>query len=396
MKARNFTLTPIIKPLHCLGLALLLSVLAACQTNPVDPNEQVIAPVAATTVTLGEASTVVAPVNTAAATPSAAPPPITIYSPYSSEGLQALNEFRSNNNALNDFLLRNRKPDYFFSGSNTEFSYQKIYLVYLGSENLYLFDSKLKEPYKKFHPLPATIKESFRGLKPATVPTPASPTTASAPASATTAASRQHNGSDESDERPAIEKTLSMQRPEPYLSAVTLYQIPRQGMEGETIYPELYFLDVPLNDMLENQYSARYDSQKHMLKLIFPRFYDADMLYRTPDSDTRKIPVEMNNGQQGRQVSLLVPDFMPGSLFYRNTRNNISKAFSSLYQVTVPPGFIDSSQLAIRYSIKLCQSDKLAYCAVKKDETTYVRAIVIEATLYDRRSRTPIETFVLK
>lgn len=375
-------------------LALLASALTACQTSKTDvnPDEQVISPVAATAVTLTEASTVVAPTATAAsaaATPAPAAPQIVIYSPYSSEGLLALNEFRSNNSALNDFLLRNRKPDYFFSGSNTEFSYQKIYLVYLGSENLYLFDSKLKEPYKKFHPLPATIKESFKGLKPATVPAPQSTASATALAPAT----RQHNGGDERDERPAIEKTLSTQRPEPYLSAATLYQVPRQGMEGETVYPDLYFLDVPLNDMLENQYSARYDSQKHVLKLIFPRFYDANIVYKTPDSDTRKIPVDLGSN---RQISLLVPDFMPGSLFYHNTRNNISKAFSSLYQVTVPPGFIDSSQLAMRYSVKLCQSDKLAYCAVKKDEATYVRAIVIEATLYDKRSKTPIETFVLK
>src|SRR5258705_8052156 len=71
----------------------------------------------------------IAPSPTSTLTPATqkvAPEAIVPLSPYSSDGLLVLNEFRSNNIALNDFLLRNRKPDYFFTSANTEFKYQKI------------------------------------------------------------------------------------------------------------------------------------------------------------------------------------------------------------------------------------------------------------------------------
>ena len=387
---------------NILFLTLLIPALISCSTTKSTPTkplrpEQHINPVTANAVTL------VSPVTTTATAPALAPTPapqINIYSPYSSEGLQALNEFRSNSSTLNDFLVRNRKPDYFFSGINTDFSYQKIYLVYLESENLYLFDAKLQEPYKKFHPLPESVRSNFKGLLP-DKPTVQN-STLSSQASTQQPITQQpfsQNNATEMALPSTIEKTLAVKKPEPYLSTSLLYQIPHEGLDNNSgsnpLYPDLYFLDMPLDDLLENQYSAKYDSKKHILKLIFPKSYEAGMLYKKPDTETRKIFVE-NNAGSGKELSVIVPDFLPGSAFYRTTHGNIAKAFSSLYQINVPQNFIDSSQLHMRYSIKLCQNDKLDYCAIKKNNATYVRAIVIEATLYDSATRLPIETFVLK
>lgn len=368
------------KPVARVVTALMIVLVTSCSSTPVAKPPVALESAAAPKV-VQSAKT---PVQ---ATPTAEPA-ITIYSPYSTEGLLALNDFRSNNSALNDFLVRNRKPDYFFSGINTEFAYQKIYLVYLESENLYLFDSKLKEPYKKFHPLPESVKQNFKGL----LPTQTSNLASTQPTSTSPVA---QNNVVEMEYLNTIEKSLTQNKPEPYLNAQLLYQIPREGMTGSTLYPDLYFLDMPLSDLLENQYSAKYDNKKNILKLIFPKSYEAGILYKKTDTETRKIFVE-HNVSGGNELSLLVPDFLPGSAFYQTRHGNISKVFSSLYQINVPHTFIDSNQLHMRYSIKLCQNDAIVHCAVKKDNATYVRAIVIEATLYDNKTKLPIETFVLK
>jgi hypothetical protein len=204
-------------------------------------------------------------------------------------------------------------------------------------------------------------------------------------------------GISEADNRNTIEKSLAIKSPQPYLNPELLYAVPRAGMSGgeNPLYPDLYFLDMPLNDLLENQYSAKYDSKKHSLKLIFPRSYEAGMLYKKPGTETRKIFV-VHSLVDGNELSLIVPDFLPGSDFYKTTHGNVSKAFSSLYQISVPQNFVDTNPLHMRYSIKLCQKDSLDYCAVKKGNAVYIRAIVIEATLYDNNTKLPIESFVLK
>lgn len=327
--------------------------------------------------------------------PSKSPAPITPLSPYSTEGLLALNEFRSANSYLNDFLIQNRKPDYFFSGDNSDYSYKKIYLVYFESENLYLFDPELSEHYKKFHPLPDSIKASFTQIlaERSANKAPESPVSNSQP----NTQSDIRNVEDLTE----IEKSLALNNPAPYLYSKMLYAVPRSGADAKNpLYPDLYFLDKPLSELLENEYSEKYDSKKQILKLIFPKSYDTEILYKKQSIETRKIFVEhsQNNpsSKQGGELSLIVPDFLPGSDFYQTTHSNMTKAFSSLYQVKVSPQIVKNKRLRMRYSIKLCQKDAFDYCAVNKNNAVYVRAIVISATLYDDTTKTPIETFVLK
>ena len=336
------------------------------------------------------------------ATPDTAivPPPkateeIVPLSPYSSEGLLALNEFRSNNLALNDFLLRNRKPDYFFTSAHTEFKYQKIYLVYLGSDNLYLFDAQLAEPYKKFHPLPNTIKSSLEkflqenhpaqeAIENATANNANTETLDTLPANSTVNA--------------AIEKDLANRKPQPYLDQNILQtlSLASNGAESNSpIYPNLYYLDKNLNDILENTYSAKYEARKQKLKLIIPRAYETGGVYKDKNVDVRKIYLERNLAT-GKEMSLLVPDFFPGSNYYQDVHGKVIKAFASLYEVDVPQKVFDEGKIRMRYSIKLCQKDNAQYCVTKSDDNTYIRAIVIAATLYDSSTNTVIDTFVLK
>jgi len=316
-------------------------------------------------------------------------------SPYSSEGLLALNEFRSNNLALNDFLLRNRKPDYFFTSAHTEFKYQKIYLIYLGSDNLYLFDAQLAEPYKKFHPLPSTVKSSLEKFLQENHPAQevienTATNTANTETLDTLPSSTTVNT--------AIEKNLADHKPQPYLDQNILQtlSLASNGAESNSpIYPNLYYLDKNLNDILENSYSAKYEERKQKLKLIIPRAYETGGVYKDKNVDARKIYLERNLAT-GKEMSLLVPDFFPGSNYYQDVHGKVIKAFASLYEVDVPQQAFDNGKLRMRYSIKLCQKDNAQYCVTKSDGNTYIRAIVIAATLYDSSTNTVIDTFVLK
>jgi len=305
-------------------------------------------------------------------------------SPYSSDGLMALNQFRSNNMALNDFLIRNRKPDYFFSSANTEFKYQKIYLVYLASDNLYLFDPQLSEPYKKFHPLPGAIKTNLdkilntdHHVEPSTGSIETSP---------------PENLTNET-----IEENLSERKPVPYLDQPVIQALTLASSDpvNNPIYPKLLFLDKNLNDVLENAYSAKYEVYKKKLKLIIPRAYETGGVYKDKSLDARKIYLDRNLAT-GKETVLIVPDFFPGSSYYKNTHGKVIKAFASLYEVDVAQHLFDDGQLRVRYSIKICQKDDAKYCATKVDGNIYIRAIVIAATLYDGSTNTVIDTFVLK
>lgn len=323
-----------------------------------------------------------------------------LLSPYSTEGLVTLNQYRTNNTALNDFLLRNRKPDYFFSGVETDFAFQKIYLVYVESQNLYLFDPTLSTPYKKFNPLPTSIQQRVAAL-PVQRPVYASQNRA-AMGSDSIEKSKPSNRAPLTENQPAdhrmeIERSLVDRQPSPYLNVSLFYDIPTEKNPDGSVpsYPDLYFLDKPLEELVENAYSIKYDSQKHSLKIIFPQSYEAAALYQNSKMETRKILVS-HDAANGRELSLVVPDFLPGSAFYQATRGNMAKAFASLYQVNLPKDVSGQKNLRLRYQIKLCQNDTREQCAVRKGNVTTVRAIVMAATLYDSSTLKPIETFVLK
>lgn len=313
-----------------------------------------------------------------------------LLSPYSTEGLLTLNQYRTSNTALNDFLLRNRKPDYFFGDGATDFSFQKIYLIYVESQNLYLFDPTLSTPYKKFNPLPPSIQQRIAAL-------PVQRTVSMG--SDSIEKPKQSNPAPLTpiDYQADIEKSLSSRQPQPYLNISLLYDIPTEKNPDGSVpsYPDLYFLDKPLEELVENAYSIKYEAQKHSLKIIFPQSYDAAALYQNNKMETRKILVS-RDAANGRELSLVVPDFLPGSAFYQATRGNMAKAFASLYQVNLPKDVNGQKNLRIRYQIKLCQNDTREQCAVRKGNITTIRAIVMAATLYDSRTLKPIETFVLK
>jgi len=314
-----------------------------------------------------------------------------LLSPYSTEGLVTLNQYRTNNTALNDFLLRNRKPDYFFGGGETDFSFQKIYLIYVESQNLYLFDPTLSTPYKKFSPLPPSIQQRVAALP------VQRPVYASSMGSDSIEKPKQSSLTPLTDHRADIERSLTSRQPQPYLNVSLLYDIPAEkNPDGSVpVYPDLYFLDKPLEELVENAYSIKYDSQKHSLKIIFPQSYEAAALYQNSKMETRKILVS-HDASNGRELSLVVPDFLPGSSFYQAARGNMAKAFASLYQVNLPKDVSGQKNLRMRYQIKLCQNDSREQCAVRKGNVTTVRAIVMAATLYDSTTLKPVETFVLK
>jgi len=319
-----------------------------------------------------------------------------LLSPYSTEGLMTLNQYRTNNTALNDFLLRNRKPDYFFGGGETDFAFQKIYLVYVESQNLYLFDPTLSTSYKKFNPLPASIQKRV-AAQPAQRPVYAAHPTTSPPTAKAAVAKKFTAESLSVDYRVEIEKNLSSRQPQPYLNISLLYDIPTEKNPDGSVptYPDLYFLDKPLEELVENAYSIKYESTKHRLKIIFPQAYEAGDLYQNDKMEARKILVSQDTSN-GRELSLVVPDFLPGSAFYQSTRGNMAKAFASLYQVNLPRDVNGQKNLRMRYQIKLCQNDTREQCAVRKGNVMTVRAIVMAATLYDSTTLKPIETFVLK
>jgi hypothetical protein len=319
-----------------------------------------------------------------------------LLSPFSTEGLVMINQYRTSNPALNDFLLRNRKPDYFFGGGETDFAFQKIYLVYVESQNLYLFDSALATPYKRFNPLPASIQQRVAAL-----PAQRTVHTLKVPekkpvlrkSDIQTAPPEQSSADHWED----IERNLATRQPHPYLNVSLLYDIPTEKNPDGSIpnYPDLYYLDKPLEELVENAYSIKYESAKHSLKIIFPQSYEAGALYQNNQMETRKILIS-HDARNGRELSLVVPDFLPGSAIYQSTRGNMAKAFASLYQVKLPKDVSGQKNLRMRYQIKLCQNDNHEQCAVRKGNVTTIRAIVIAATLYDSSTLKPIETFVLK
>lgn len=330
--------------------------------------------------------------------------PTPLLSPYSTEGLVTLNQYRTNNTSLNDFLLRNRKPDYFFGGGETDFAFQKIYLVYVESQNLYLFDPTLSSPYKKFNPLPATIQQLVTAL-PVQRPIYSVSEAQQAPRSTektskiTSTTGKKITTMEKrfNDYTSDIEKSLSARQPQPYLNVSLLYDIPTEKNSDGSVsaYPDLYFLDKPLEELVENAYSIKYESQKHSLKIIFPQSYESAALYQNSQLETRKILVS-HDASNGRELSLVVPDFLPGSVLYQLTRGSMTKAFASLYQVNLPKDVAGQKNLRMRYQLKLCQSDGRDACAVRKGNVTTIRAIVMAATLYDSTTLRPIETFVLK
>lgn len=316
-----------------------------------------------------------------------------LLSPYSTEGLLTLNQYRTHNTALNDFLLRNRKPDYFFGDGATDFSFQKIYLIYVESQNLYLFDPTLSTSYKKFNPLPPSIQQRISAL-PAKRVAMGSDSIEKPKQSSLTPLTTESLAVDHQTD---IEKSLASRQPQPYMNVSLLYDIPTEKNPDGSVpfYPDVYFLDKPLEELVENAYSIKYDSSKHSLKIIFPQSYEAAALYQNGKMETRKILVS-RDASNGRELSLVVPDFLPGSTFYQATRGNMAKAFASLYQVNLPKGVSGQKNLRMRYQVKLCQSDAHEQCAARKGNITTVRAIVMAATLYDSSTLKPIETFVLK
>jgi hypothetical protein len=331
-----------------------------------------------------------------------------LLAPDSTEGLLALNQYRSHNEALNDYLLHNPKPDYFFGNRRDAYTDRKVYLVYLASETLYVFDAQSSEPYKKFHPLPESIRGSLKtGIAQAPRDNAANPPgktttrsvvnrTVSQPAATPGHAAVEGRNTDIDHN---IEKSLSIENPEPYLQISLLNSIPLEP-DAAPVYADTYFLDLPLSELLDNDYSMKFDAAKKTLKLIFPKSYNVGTLYQNASIEARKLfvirPVIHPDNSMGTELSLVVPDFLPGSALYQNTHGAMSKVFASLYQVTMPASFREDHLLRMRYSLKLCQADSIRRCAVREGNSRSVRAIVIAATLYDSNTKTVIDTFLLK
>lgn len=317
-----------------------------------------------------------------------------ILSPYSSEGILILNQYRTNNIQLEEFLKRNRKPDYFFIGPETDYKFQKIYLVYLKNENLYLFDPALAEPYKKFHPLPSSIKNRLDSLSP-----PPQKNIAAAnpmPPSTTQAATIPTSENQAPAESPLheIEKTLNQTRPQPYFDSGLLSSL-IDGSAASDIDLETYYFDKPLDELVENQYSIKYEADKNLLKIIFPQFYETALLYQNAQMDTQKIIIAKSDNK-GLEMAVVVPDFLSGSSFYQSNRGNMKKAFSSLYQLNVPKGIQNHHNIRMRFQLKICQNDTKKTCISKTAGGFAVRGVVLSATFYDGQTRTPIETITLK
>lgn len=349
--------------IHTLAALLAVVVLSSCsvhtaeQTNP--PEEQ-------------RAPETTPPDQTRNAPPA-------IYAFKSAEGIDLVNKARFNSSELEAFLARNREADYVFMIDD-----RKLFLVYLGSNNLYQFIVGSDTPYKKYHPIPPTIAGYL--------------------ASSATPSNTSKNKDEPADSistaavQLPIETTLSNKNPEPYLDNNVFANIPYaiSGLGGHTpIYPKFFYLDKTLRDMTENDYSFKYDPKKNRLRLILPQAYEGGTVYSAQSADTRKIYLYRNADKTSEQA-LVVPDYFPGSRNYQSTRGKTIKAFGSLYDIDLGGTRVDPGSLRIRYELRLCQQDDLHYCANKAGKNTYIRAIVISAVIYDPASLSVIDAYTLK
>lgn len=344
-----------------LVLFLLTSGIAACHHNTIDEP-----PAPAKTETAVDTATANASSGTT----------LVIHPANSTQGEELITRARFNNPELENFLARNRKADYVFSLGE-----QKLFLVYTGSDNLYQFITGSPEPLKKYHPIPASIKQHILLLeqdsKKIAVLTQAEPTPVI---------------------YANIESTLSDKNPQPYLDDEVLknLSLAKSGLGGYTpIYPKLFYLDKPLREVVENDYSFKYDREKHKLRLILPKAYEGGTVYVDKALDTRKIYLTRNFSTGYEQV-LVVPDFFPGTDDYQSTRGKTRKAFGSLYDIDLTNPDIKPENLRIRYELKLCQKDNVAYCANQHGKNTYIRAAVISSVIYDAKSLDVIDSYILK
>ena len=323
-------------------------------------------------------------------------------SPLSTEGLKQLSELRNHNSSLAAFLDRNRKPDYFFSSND---GIEKTYLIYLASDNLYVFnqdDAQAGTSFRKFHPVPpsilATLQTMYHEASVAAAPDSSEPVAHAFDQAATASVEPPSHLINDAASSEQIEHSLAERNPEPGLTNDILKSIPtaESGLDADNrLYIKTYYVDKSLEDLLENEYAAKYDAQKQNLKFSLPQAYDAKRVYRQANFEARKIYLFHSN-KTGAEMSLVVPDFMPGSTFYASTHNTTLKAFASLYQVNVPQEYVSSDRLRMRFAVKLCQRDNASFCAANNGEVTLIRAIVIAATLYDSVSKQVIDTYVLK
>ncbi len=295
-------------------------------------------------------------------------------SPYSTAGMQALGDLRRHHFLIDDFLNRYPKPDFFFTGSN-----QKTWFVYLGSDDIYVFVPGADKT-KRYAPVPQSIRESVKGVLEHKSEANWQQKAKSVPFNEKT--------------RKNIEHSLANTQPSPYLSASVINSV-IQNPQGDSINSQLFYFDRDLYTSLENEYSVKYEPRKQQIKLIFPQAYTLEPIYADTSIQAKKIYFKRNN-KSGAETSLVVPDFLPGSEFYHSTRGNLKQAFASLYQAGIHPSVADNQSLRIRYIVKLCQRDEANTCINTEDNKTFIRAIVIAATIYDRKSGTVIDTITLK
>lgn len=305
---------------------------------------------------------------------STPPEIITPLSPYSTTGLTTLSQLRQGNPALNTFLEKNRKPDYFFSTRQ-----KKIYCIYLNSDNLYTFNPQQNSGGPiRFHPLPKPIKKSLNNV--------------SFPHDETQLRAASIDIPFGLQSKRSLEASLKTQHPQPYLDNKIIQAILSNNSDAKN---NLYYYERSLTASLENQYSAKYEQRKHSMKLIFPQEYDSHSIYHDTSFKAKKIYLK-KDGNNGAETSLIVPDFFPSSDFYRSSYANITPAFASLYQIKIKPSDANLSDLYWRYIIRPCQKDNAPQCVNTASGNTKIRAIVIAATLYNKRTRTIIETLTLK
>jgi len=300
---------------------------------------------------------------------------ITPLSPYSTDGLKALSLLRQNNTALNNFLEKNRKPDYFFSTAN-----DKVYCIYLSSNNLYTFKpQQASGGPTRFHPLPAPIKQSLKNVsRQQQTESQVRASTVEIPFSL--------------QSKRSIEASLKQAKPSPYLSTAVINGILQGRHDAQH---KLYYFDHSLESSIENQYSAKYETRKQAMKLIYPQAYDSSNIYGDTDFKAKKIFIKKDLNR-GMETALIVPDFFPGSEFYRGSYTNIVPAFASLYQVKIPPTHAELKDLRWRYILRPCQKDSAQRCTYTEGNVTQIRAIVIAAMLYNKRTGRVIETITLK
>jgi hypothetical protein len=302
-------------------------------------------------------------------------------SPYSTEGLYELTILRDKNYNIGKFLDKHPKPDYFFSTKS-----KKIYFVYLGSNDLYIFHRARPdlEP-KRYSPLPASIKRSIKSTQ--TVKTEEKWKQG--------AVSQPRPFNEKSQHK--IEQSLKQKRPQPYLDEAIVSKLisSKSAAYEEELSGKLFYLDLDLYSSLENEYSAKYEPKKKSMKLIFRQAYSLNSIYDKHDIEAKKIFFKRSK-KQGADISIVVPNFFPGSKFYKSARKNIHKAFASLYTVKMAPAIANNKSLRIRYIVKLCQKDGASQCVRQTGTSVDIRGIVIAATLYDRKSGKVIDTLMLK